>query len=178
MPNVHLTVDSRIVTIGNTVKVMCRGFGYPPPTLSLSMPNGSVKKFTSPTEFKSNVTIGALAEVGGVYSCSSTNDVGTVRETKIVKGVRQFAPKCYLILYDICLLSYAKRSSNCRLRNSENRKCGESSLSGIWIPSSYPVAFYAQRLGQQLYVAVWVQIQHYDRRISWRRRRLHLFVYK
>ena len=104
MPNVHLTVGSTMVTIGNTVKVMCRGFGYPPPTLSLSMPNGSVKNFTSPTEFKSNVTIGVLAEGEGVYTCSSTNDVGTVQETKIVKGVRQFVPKCYHILYDFAWL--------------------------------------------------------------------------
>ena len=86
MPNVRLTVGSETVKIGNAVKVACRGFGYPPPTLSLSMPNGSVNNFTSPSEFKSDITIGELAEGGGVYTCSSTNNYGTVEETKIVNG--------------------------------------------------------------------------------------------
>ena len=73
--------------------VSCRGYGYPSPNMSLSMPNDLVESFTSPTEFKSNVTIGELAEEGGVYTCSSTNDVGTVQETKIVNGVHNFVPK-------------------------------------------------------------------------------------
>ena len=142
------------------------------------MPNDLVEIFTSPTEFKSNFTIGELAEGGGVYNCSSKNDVGTVQETKIVKGVSNYFPKCDHILEDFCLVSYAERSSNCRLQNSDNRKYGESNVSGVWIPSSYIVAFYAQRLRQKIYVADWVQIQLYDRRVSWRRWRLHLFFQK
>ena len=86
MPSVQLNVSRGSVEIGDNVTLSCWGFGYPRPNVSLSMPNGSVYNFTSPTEFKLNVTIGPFAEGGGVYTCLSIN-FASVNDTKTVNGV-------------------------------------------------------------------------------------------
>ena len=87
IPSVYLIIKPRDVTIGDTFTVSCRGSGYPRPSLSLSISNGSVYNFTSPTEFKFNVTIGGFDKGGGVYSCSSTNTVGASADNVTVFGV-------------------------------------------------------------------------------------------
>ena len=88
MPYVYVNVSRRTVKIGDRVTVSCWGFGYPRPTMTLSMPNGSVYNFVLPHEFKSNVQIGNSAKEGGVYNCLSTNEFGTKQSNTTVNGER------------------------------------------------------------------------------------------
>jgi hypothetical protein len=79
-PVSHLSISPRIVQIGDKVEIRCRGFGYPPPNVSVSTPNSSVH-FMASSEFVLNVAVGNLAEEGGIYSCNSLNRYGTATET-------------------------------------------------------------------------------------------------
>ena len=86
-PIVHLTVSNSAVEAEDTVTVTCRGDGYPRPSMSLSMPNGSTYNFVWKTGFNSSIRIGTFAMEGGVYNCSATNVFGTARDDRSIQGV-------------------------------------------------------------------------------------------
>ena len=94
MPSVHLNVSRRTVYIGDNVTIYCRGHGYPLPSTSLFMPNGSVFSVMWPKEFKSTIEIGQFSQGGGVYSCSSINKYGAATETMTINGVH-YVVFCY-----------------------------------------------------------------------------------
>jgi hypothetical protein len=99
-PMVRLSVNRTVLRIGERTTVFCQAFGYPPPTMSFFVPNGTLYSTeamqlhsrSSSVQFKWNIDVGYTAQEGGLYNCSDINDVG--KEDDIV--IIYIAPRVHL----------------------------------------------------------------------------------
>jgi hypothetical protein len=89
-PSVHLSPKNTTRTVGETLEVSCRGYGYPPPKMMIIAPNDLKSDYKSVKEVKLNLSIGDFAKEGGKYSCLATNTAGNASEL-MIKNVKPTA---------------------------------------------------------------------------------------